>query len=283
MKLHDSRACALGEGSLWHPERQTLYWFDILGKKMLGQSETGPQEWQFDEHVSAAGWIDAERVLVASETGLWEFNLATGARARVAELEAQNPVTRSNDGRADPWGGFWIGTMGKNAEAGAGAIYRYYRGALQQLYAKAHIPNAICFAPDRSCAYFTGLEDGLVMRQPLEPADGWPAGAPEIFLDLRGAAGEPDGAVTDASGTFWIARWGGACVSAFAPDGTHLRDIALPAAQITCPAFGGPALRDLYVTSATDGLAQPSGFEHDGRTFLLEGLAQGLPEPRVIL
>ncbi len=285
MSLHDPRACALGEGPLWHPERQVLYWFDIIGKKLMASTADGPLEWKFDEHVSAAGWIDEERILMASATGLWDFNLETGTRDLVVEVEADNPVTRSNDGRADPWGGFWIGTMGINAEAGAGAIYRYYRGELRQLYAPAHIPNAICFAPDKSCAYYTGIDTGLVMRQPLDDTHGWPKGDPEVFIDFRGQTGEPDGAVTDAEGTFWIARWGGACVSAFAPDGSHIRDVPLPALQITCPAFGGPDLRDLFATSATDGLVPEAAADNpeNGKTFCVKDVAQGLPEPQVIL
>ena len=90
--------------------------------------------WQFDEHVSAAGWIDHDRLLIASETRLFSFNLATQAQQTVVALEAKDPRTRSNDGRADPWGGFWIGTMGKQAEAGLGGIYRYYQGTLRPLY-----------------------------------------------------------------------------------------------------------------------------------------------------
>ena len=139
--------------------------------------------------------------------------------------------------------------MGIHAEAGAGAIYRYYRGTLRQLYGPAHIPNAICFAPDRSCAYYTGTTSGVVMRQPLDSTHGWPKGDPQVFVDLRDQDSAPDGAVTDAQGTLWLARWGGACVSAFAPDGSWIRDIALPAAHITCPAFGGADLRDLVAST----------------------------------
>ena len=173
MTLHDTRVCTLGEGPLWHPERQTLYWFDIIGKKLMANTAEGPQEWQFDNYVSAAGWIDRDRILMASATGLWDFNLETGKRDLVVEMEADNPVTRSNDGRADPWGGFWIGTMGINAEKGAGAIYRYYKGEVRQLFLGITITNAICFAPDGSHAYFCDTMTRKIMRQPLVELDGW--------------------------------------------------------------------------------------------------------------
>jgi sugar lactone lactonase YvrE len=112
MTVFDARICGLGEGALWHPRRGQLFWFDILGKRMLTQTPDGPQDWTFAEMVSAAGWLDHDNLLIASETALFRFDLTTGQRHNVVALEANNPATRSNDGRADRQGGFWIGTMG---------------------------------------------------------------------------------------------------------------------------------------------------------------------------
>ena len=175
--------------------------------------------------------------------------------------------------------------MGKNAEPGAGAIHRYYRGKLRQLYDGITVANAISFAPDRSCAYYTDTHTQRVMRQPLDGETGWPEGQPTVHLDLREKRLNPDGSVTDAEGNLWIACWGAARVVCFAPDGRELRVIEVPARQPTCPAFGGPGLRDLYVTSATVGLDQ-AALENrplNGATFVMEDVAQGVPEPRVIL
>ena len=174
-QVFDPRACRLGEGALWHPLREQLFWFDILGKRLLSRTGKTPLEWRFEEHVSAAGWVDSGRLLIASETALFLFDLNDGTRTDVVPLEADNPVTRSNDGRADPWGGFWIGTMGKNAEAGAGAIYRYYKGKLRRLFTNITISNAICFSPDTHYAYFTDTRTRCIMRQALG-AEGWPNG-----------------------------------------------------------------------------------------------------------
>ncbi len=127
--IHDDRPCELGEGPLWHPERNQLFWFDILSQRLLTRTAEGPLAWAFPHRVSAAGWVDRDRLLIASEVALSLFDLATGQATPVVSLEADTPATRSNDGRADPQGGFWIGTMGKRAEPGAGAIYRFYRGS----------------------------------------------------------------------------------------------------------------------------------------------------------
>ena len=80
------------------------------------------RHWHYAETVKEEEWIDATRLLIASETALFLFDIETGAREPVCDLERQNTATRSNDGRADPWGGFWIGNMGTSAEPGAGAI-----------------------------------------------------------------------------------------------------------------------------------------------------------------
>jgi sugar lactone lactonase YvrE len=284
MTPFDTTRCTLGEGPLWHPERGSLFWFDIMQSRLYERGQSDTQSWQFDEHVSAAGWVDHDRLLMASQTALWRFDIATGERHHLIALEAENPITRSNDGRADPWGGFWIGTMGLHAEPGAGAIYRYSKGTLKQLHANITVSNAICFAPDRSAAYFTDTPTQIIMRQSLD-AEGWPNADAAPFIDLSATSLNPDGAVTDASGTLWVAFWDAGKIGAFAPDGTHIKDIDLPALRPTCPAFGGPDLHDLYATSAATGLDAQADqtHPHNGCTFRLPDIAQGRAEPQVIL
>ena len=282
--IHDSRPCTLGEGAFWHPERGQLFWFDILGHRLLGRDDTGPREWSFGECVSAAGWIDRDTLLIASETGLYRFSLGTGARDLVTPLEADNPATRSNDGRADPFGGFWIGTMGKRAEAGAGAIYRFFGGRLERLFRDVTIPNAISFAPDGRSAYFADTAVQRIMIQALD-SDGWPTGAPDVFVDLAPEGLHPDGAVVDGDGFVWNAQWGAGRVARYAPDGRFDRAIAVPARLVTCPAFGGQGLDRLYLTTARQGLdaealrADPLA----GQTFVADPGVTGRPEPRVRL
>ena len=277
--IFDTRVCTLGEGPLWHPERNQLFWFDILGRRLLSQTDGKPQEWQFDEYVSAAGWVDQDRLLMASASGLYLFDLTTSARELVVALEADNPVTRSNDGRADPQGGFWIGTMGIQAEPGAGAIYRYYRGELRKLYSGITISNAICFSPQGDLAYFTDTPTQKIMRQKLDAA-GWPVGDPEVYLDLSATDLNPDGAVVDAKGNLWNAQWGAHRVACYDPEGRLIETVAFAAEQISCPAFGGADFATLFATSAADGLSgQAEGLTYAHR---LTGVV-GQPEHKVIL
>lgn len=279
-KIFSSTICALGEGPLWHPEEQVLYWFDILGKRLYRSDGIDEQSWEFDEHVSAAGWVDTGVLLIASETSLSVFEMATGESTYLHPLESDNPVTRSNDGRADPWGGFWIGTMGKNAEPGAGAIYRYYDGTLTRLFDRITVSNAICFAPDGGHAFYTDTPKRKILRVALD-GDGFPKGKPDLFVDLNAEGLNPDGAVVDADGNLWVAQWGASRVACYGPDGTFLRAIDVPARHTSCPAFGGADLSILYITSATQGL-DPAG-KQDGMTFMASTGARGQKEHQIIL
>lgn len=277
--LNDTN-CMLGEGPLWHPEREALFWFDIVGKRLYCHEAGATRHWQFDEYVSAAGWVDRDTLLMASATGLWRFDILSGERRLVMPLEAENAVTRSNDGRADPWGGFWIGTMGVNAEPGAGAIYRYYRGELRQLVPDVTISNAICFAPDRSCAYYTDTRDGRIIRQPLHAETGWPEGEAEVFVDVRGEDFGADGAVVDAEGCLWNAQWGASRVARYGVDGALMSVWPVPTPHASCPAFGGPDLTRLFVTTAAEGT---EGDADAGKTYVMETGVTGQREHRVVI
>lgn len=275
--IHDSRPCELGEGPLWHPLRHELFWFDILNRTLHSRAAS----WPFDVYVSAAGWISQDELLVASETGLFRFDLTTATRTLVAA--AGTADTRSNDGRADRQGGFWFGTMGKKAETGAGVIWRWYRGELRPLFREISIPNSICFAPDGTAAHFSDTAQGKVMKVALDSA-GWPKGEPVVWLDLARAGLNPDGAVIDAEGRFWNAQWGAGRVACYGADGSFLQAVETPGAtQTSCPAFGGPDLTTLFVTTALEHMDAEARARHpaSGQVFAFPNVAQGLPEPQV--
>jgi sugar lactone lactonase YvrE len=266
---------------MWHPLRRQFFWFDIINRKLLSQ-QAGPDaegarqlEWIFPEYVSCAGWLDHDQLFMASETALSVFHLDSGQRQIVVRLEADNPLTRSNDGRVDPYGGFWVGTMGKSAQPEVGAIYRYFQGECRRLFDRITIPNSICFAPDGGHAYFADTPKQLICRQALD-ALGWPRGQPEVFVDLRTEGRWPDGSVVDTEGALWNAQWGSLA------DGRFDQAIAIPAMHSSCPAFGGEDLKTLLITSAQEHIEVPS--THDGLTYrALSPAFRGIAEPCVRL
>ncbi len=275
--IFDDTNCTLGEGPLWHPERGELFWFDIFGKRLHWQG--GSQE--FDDYVSAAGWVDRDTLIMASANALWRYDIGSRTREKLADLEADKPANRSNDGRADPYGGFWIGTMGVKAEPGVGAIYRYYKGELRTLFPDISISNAICFPPDGTHGYFTDTPTKKIMRVALDK-DGWPKGDAEVWLDLSDTPYSPDGAVFDAGGNFWNAQWGANRVACYDAKGNFVEAIGFAATQTSCPAFGGAELTTLYCTTAAEGL-EASRNPHQGKTFACDTRVTGQAEHRVLL
>lgn len=278
--------CHLGEGPTYDAATDTAWWFDIFEGRLfeadLGSGQVRTHE--LGRMASALARVDAQRQLIVAEDGLYIRSVADGGMSLYRPLEADNPRNRSNDARVHPCGTFWIGTMGRKAEAGAGAIYALHRGEISLLFAGVTIPNAICFSPDGALGYFADTAANVLYRVALDPATGLPSGAPKPLLQHSGVGGL-DGAVVDADGQIWNACWGAGCIDVYSPQGRHLRRLHVPARQASCPAFVGPELSSLLVTSAwqdMDEAARAEDPEH-GRTFLMEVAARGRPEPDVKL
>jgi sugar lactone lactonase YvrE len=283
----DETPCELGEGPTYDAARDTAWWFDIRGKRLfqhdLATSATTIHDLPL--MASVLGIIDERTQLLATETGLLIRDVATGGLRLHHPLEADNPVTRSNDGRVHPSGALWVGTMGKQAEHEAGAIYWFFKGELRQLYPNISIPNATCFSADGGTAYFTDTPTGKLMTVAVDPANGLPLGEPRVLYDHAGQQGGLDGAAVDADGAIWIACWGASCVTVVSPQGERLQTVPVPARQCTCPAFIGRDFGRLLVTSAWQGMdaAQRAEDEHAGKTFVLDVAARGRAEPRIVL
>lgn len=281
-EIYDAHICECGEGPLWHPLRKQLYWVDVTTQDILTRENGQTVKIAFDEFVTSMAWIDAVHILVATETGLIVLNLETKTQTLLCALEAGRSETRSNDGRADPWGGFWISTMGKNAESGAGKLYRYHNSKLSIIVDAITIPNAICFDKGRLRAYFADTALSKLYVIALNSETGAPQGKPALFKDFEGAA--IDGAVVDRDGNLWIGVWDGFEVLKVSPGGDIVDRLPAGAARPTCPAFGGPDYSDLYVTTAAIGLKETlQDIPEQGRTLVFKNAVQGAAEPRFIL
>lgn len=248
--------CELGEGPIWHPILERLFWFDILNNTLFSATDQGQlvDRFIFEAPVSAAAIVDRDRLLIAGAANLTMLDVTTDMREAVLPLEADRPGNRSNDSRVHPSGAFWISTMGRNGDkdVGAGSIYHFAKGTLTRLFDGLTIPNAVCFAPDGRTAYFADTPTGRILKCATDPSSGMPSGEPELFVALGAGEGAPDGAVVDAEGFLWNARWGGSAVARYAPDGTLDRLVTIPTSNVTCPAFGGKDRKTLFVTTARE-------------------------------
>ncbi len=274
--------CELGEGPTYDRANDTAWWFDILGKKLFSFDFT-TQVAQTEDLPYLASLVcqtTGGQQLLAMENGLYLRAPKDSALKLLHPLEADNPATRSNDGRVHPSGRLWIGTMGKSAESEAGAIYWFDGVELRKLFSDITIPNSICFSPDGTRAYFADTIVNSVWRVAVDPQNGLPVAAPELFLTGANLplGGSFDGSVVDAAGVLWNAAWGGGSVTGFSPDGDAIATYQLPVPKTTCPCFVGGALDTLLVTSAWEGdtLEQRRQHPDAGSTFVIEGPFQGL-------
>jgi sugar lactone lactonase YvrE len=286
VSILSDHVCELGEGPSYDPATDTLYWFDIVnGLLVEHRSGSGTRTHALGRMASAMAVIDGERQLISTESGLYVRETATGRLTPHTPIEADNAATRSNDGRVHPCGAFWVSTMGKKAEPGAGSIYWFFKGELRRLFSSISIPNSIAFSADGTVAYYTDSAEGLLMRTDCDPATGLPQGEPKVFADRGGGTGDHDGSVVDADGTLWNARWGEGSVNAYSPDGRLSRSVRVPAVQASCPAFFGPDADRLAVTSAWAGMdeKQRAADPHAGKTFLIDLPVNGRFEPRVLI
>jgi len=286
-KILSDRPCHLGEGCTYDPATDTAWWFDIVERTLFqadlasGAVTAHALPWM----ASVVAFIDDQRQLLATENGLYVRDIASGRLTLHVALEADNAATRSNDGRVHASGALWIGTMGRNAENRAGAIYHFGGGELRRLYSGISIPNAICFSPDGATAYFTDTRKAILYRVAIDPTNALPTGDPAPLFDHRGGVGGLDGAVVDAEGLIWNARWGGSCIDAYSPEGRRVRTIRVPARQPSCPVFVGANFDRLLVTTAWQGMDEQARADdpHHGQTFILDVGARGRAEPRIRL
>ncbi|MFC6489564.1 SMP-30/gluconolactonase/LRE family protein [Nitratireductor sp. GCM10026969] len=280
-------ACHLGEGPTYDPRTDTLFWFDILERKLLDLPYPGGQTRIHDLPVmaSALAAVDEKRQLLVTETGLQLRERDSGALTMHVEVEADREDTRSNDARVHPAGALWFGTMGKAAQEQAGAIYWFFKGEVRRLFSHITIPNSICFSPDGAIGYFADTHENRLYRVACDPETGLPVDDPVLTLEGNEIPGGIDGSVVDATGTLWNARWSAGRLDALTSRGELIRSIQLPARRATCPVFVGPGADHLAVTSAYEGLDEDArrADPHAGKTFLVEIEVRGRFDPPVLL
>lgn len=244
-----------GEGPVWDPRRRELLWVDISdGVIHRFDPETGAD---LPHHVGQPVGAVAPRasggLVLALRDG---FAMLEGEHLRwIADTEAERPTNRMNDGKVDPAGRFWAGTMAFDARPGAGSLYRLDQDhRVHTMLTGLTISNGLGWSPDGSRMYFIDSGTGGV-----DVFDCDTTGAIRGRRRLVAIAPEdglPDGMAVDTEGFLWVALWGGWAVRRYAPDGSLERVIDLPVSQVTSCAFGGPDLSDLYITSAAMDLSQ---------------------------
>lgn len=245
----------LGEGLLWVPRENAVYWVDILEKRVhrLGLAHEEVTTWELPDVV---GWL-VEREQGGFIAGVGRaFVKLTLDPVRVETIAAPEPEldgNRFNDAKADAKGRIYGGSMPFACDKPSGSFYRLDPdGRATRLEAGYTIPNGPAIGRDFILSTDTAL--GTIFRYPLH--DNGSVGERAPFITFDKAWGNPDGMTFDADSHLWVACWGGSQVLRFDPAGKRERAIALPASQITNVCFAGEGLDRMFVTSAKQGVAE---------------------------
>jgi len=277
----------LGECALWCERTATFWWTDIEGSKICRLDADGQQrEWTLPERVGSFAFCEGStgKLLLGLASGIAVFDTEHESLSLVNPVEADQPATRINDGRCDRQGRFVFG-MFNSAEQAIGGFYRVHPDLrVERLpLPAAAVGNSICFSPDGATLYYTDSPTRTIWSLDYH-ADGG-IGSPREFVRLGPDEGYADGSCIDADGGLWNAQWEGRCVVRYDATGAETARIRLPVSRPTCPAFGGPALDRLYVTTARGGLSEDRLRDEPeaGGVFALEPGWRGLPESRFVL
>jgi sugar lactone lactonase YvrE len=277
----DARA-TLGEGPVWHPRKQQISWVDIeQGQLHIHELSGEPDHvYTIGCRVGAAVWRRSGGMVLATESGWISFDLQAGRGEKLADPESHLPNNRFNDGKCDPYGRFWAGTMSMRREPRAGSLYVLEADhGVRRVLDQVTTSNGLDWSPDQSTMYYIDTPTMQVAAFDYDGPSGTIANRRTV-VQFPAGVGRPDGMTVDAEGKLWIAHWDGGRVTRWDPRSGRLLDtVHLPVSRVTSCAFGGSWLDELYITTARHGLdeATLAGEPHAGGLFAVCPGATGLP------
>lgn len=253
----------LGEGPVWDEKNQILYWIDILnGLIHEYHLESGmSQYFSVGAMIGSYALTDQGNLIVATQKGFGFIDKKTGDYQLLAAPERNIPDNRFNDGKCDPAGRFWAGTMSLTGKEKVGTLYKFERGEAHPMIPQVSISNGLAWSSDAQTMYYIDTPTRQVVGYDFNLEKGLIANK-RVVISLKQGTGYPDGMTIDADGMLWIAHWGGWRVSQWNPeDGTLKQEILLPVEQVTSVTFGGKNLDVLYITSAKTGLSSEALYQ----------------------
>lgn len=273
---------ALGEGPCWDEQQELLYWVDIQGKKIHihNPQDNSNREIQLEQQIGAFVLRAEGGAVVALQNGLYFLDLQSEQLTLITDPEEHLPQNRFNDGKCDPAGRFWVGTMGSS---GTASLYTLYPDLeLQQKETNVTISNGLAWSPDRTKMYYIDTPTKQIVAYDYDISTGAISNK-QVALQIPESEGHPDGMTIDVQGNLWIAHWGGYQVSCWNPiTGEKLDTIPIPAPQVTSCTFAGEELDTLYITTARVGLDEEALTESPqaGGLFKVKMKVKGAPSYR---
>ena len=273
--LFDSKAL-LGEGPIWDARTQTLYWLDILNKRIYAD---GTLLAQLDDYIGCIAPRKNGGLILTNRFSFASLEVDPAKLTSLASTENEPSNNRFNDGKCDPRGRFLAGTMDMGESDPTGSLYSFDGKSVTKLLGNITISNGMTWSSDHKTFYYIDTPTREVRAFDYDLETGAIAN-PRVAVYVPESLGWPDGMTSDMQGNLWIAMWGGAQVTKWDPiTGRLLEQIPVPAKNVSSCIFGGKHLNELYITSARKGLDEATLTEYPatGGVFRLETNVEGMP------
>ena len=275
-ELYIDASATLGESPAWDAKTQTLYWIDVLERRVYAGRKP---ILQLDHYVGSLAPRRNGGLVVAQRSGIWTLEPNMKRLKKLAVPRREYVHNRFNDGKCDPRGRFLAGTMDHNEKEASGALYSVSTdGKISRLLKGLRISNGLAWSPDGKTLYFTDTPTREVKAFDYDLRTGEVAN-PRVIIHFEKTFGWPDGMTSDTDGNLWIAMWGGARISEWKPNGTLLAQFGVPALNVTSCVFGGPAMNELFITTAMFGMDKTEFKKNPqaGGIFHMETNVTGMP------
>ncbi len=251
--------CLLGEGPVWDFHNNTICWIDILGGQIHQYSIDKKTHFIIPVHrmIGSMAICNDGNFIAAVKDGFAFISRDGKNIDKITDPESHLPGNRFNDGKCDPLGRFWAGTMSLSEEPKAGSLYMIDKDLkVTKKLGGSTISNGLAWSSDRKTVYYIDTPTSQIVSFDYDESTGEISDR-KVVMKIAAADGYPDGMTIDSEGMLWVAHWDGWQVSRWDPStGEKILKITMPVARVTSCTFGGPSLEDLYITTARKELTE---------------------------
>jgi len=271
----------LGEGAYWNHQTQEFYWVDILGKELHIYNPATKEDRSLPtpSHIGTVVPQSDSTAVVALDDGVYIMNTNTGEITVLSEVEKEMTVNRFNDGKCDPNGNLWVGSMHLEQSAPLGSVYRITNtGETTKMIDSVTISNGIVWTKDARTMYYIDTPSAEIKAFDYDKNTATISNE-RTAVKVPVEMGFPDGMAIDEEDMLWVGLWNGNGVARFDPNtGKLLSKIEVPAHNVTACAFGGPNLDKLYITTARVDMTKEESAKYPlaGSIFVVEPGVRGV-------
>ena len=276
--LFSDYSCELGEGPFWDSKRSRLHWVDIIGKKIISQNLDGSNihALEVDGNPGCVVLSDDGTMVAGVDNQISSLD-GGGNLLKVLADTKEDSGLRFNDGKCDPSGRFWVGSMDRKEKNKLGSLYSW--NSIEGLVNREQgvtVSNGMGWSPDNSLFYYIDSPTREVSVYDFDLSTG-SINNKRRFISFSEEDGFPDGMTIDNEGRLWIAFWGGSKIMCVNPDSKAIEEVvSFPVSKITSCAFGGEKMDQLFITSAKVQVNEKDE-PMAGKTFVVSLGVKGLP------